>query len=143
VNEFGIDEDEEDKVSDNRNGKYNFRKSALRATIDLYLSKDDAYYVAYRFDTLATAFLGILDFTDNYLAPLLISSVNRLQEINPDVHIVSKRKFSRKELQDYYAQRWDKPILKSNQYVKGVYKILRNSSTTNRPLFSMLLRKIN
>ena len=122
VNEFGVDEDEEDKISDNRSGKYNFRKSALRATFDLYLSRDDAYYVAYRFDTLATAFLGILDFADNYLGPLLISSVSRLQEINPDVHIANKRKFSRKEFENYYEQRWDKPILKSNQYVKGVYK---------------------
>ena len=132
VNEFGVDEDEDDKVSDNRSGKYNFRKSALRATFDFYLSKNDEYYVAYRFDTVASAFLGILDFTESYLGPLLRSSMNRLQEINPEVHIVNKRKFNRTELQNYYAQRWDKPILKSDHYTKGVYKNF-NEFLNNQP----------
>ncbi len=122
INEFEVDENEKDKFTDTRSGWYNARKTALRETFDIYFVKNDEYYVAFRFDTTAAAFLNIKEFSETYLESTLSNSLLRLQIINPQTHIANKRKFTRQELKEYYAGRWDKPILKDTAREKGVYK---------------------
>ena len=132
INEFDVDENDNDKFTENRSGKYAARKTALRATFDFYFAKNDAYYVAYRFDTLASAFLNIKEFSENYLENILQNSISRLQLIDPTTHVINKRKFTRGELEAYYRARWDKPILTDSELVRGVYKNF-TEFLSNRP----------
>ena len=122
INEFEEDENDKDKFIENRSGWYAARKTALRETFDIYFARNDGYYVAYRFDTIAAAFLNIKEFSEAYLEGILTNSLLRLQTINPETHIVNKRKFTRQELKEYYAGRWDKPIIRDSVPQKGVYK---------------------
>ena len=132
INEFEVDENEKDKFIENRSGWYAARKTALRETFDIYFAKNNEYYVAYRFDTIATAFLNIKEFSETYLESILWNSLNRLQSINPQTHIINKRKFSRQELRAYYYGRLDKPILRDSVPQKGVYKNF-NEFLNNQP----------
>jgi len=136
INEFDVDENEDDKFVENRGGRYAARKTGLRATFDIYLEKDDEYFVAYRFDTLASAFLNIKDFSEAYLGDIVQNSIKRLQSIQPETHTANKRKFSRPELEEYYKGRWNKPILKDSVLRRGVYKnfteFLNNQPSNDR-----------
>ncbi len=140
INEFEVDEDESDKVADNRGTKYSARKTALRATFDYYLKKDNEYFVAYRYDTMASAFLNIKDFSQSYLEDFLEVSIKRLQSINPEMHIQNKRIFTRAELENYYKQRWEKPILKDEEFERGVYKTF-NEFLNNHPSITRFVVK--
>ena len=141
INEFEVDEDEKDKFTDNRSGWYNARKTALRETFDIYFVKNDEYYVAYRFDSIGAAFLNIKEFSETYLESILSNSLLRLQTINPQTHIVNKRKFTRSELRDYYAGRWDKPILKDSTREKGVYKNFAEFLNNKPSITSFVVKK--
>jgi hypothetical protein len=141
INEYEVDENEKDKFSENRSGWYAGRKTALRQTFDIYFFKNDDYYVAYRYDTIATAFLNIKEFSEAYLETILWNSLSRLQTINPQTHILNKRKFSRKELQDYYGGRWDKPILRDSMPHKGVYKNFTEFLNNNPSVTHFVVKK--
>jgi hypothetical protein len=138
INEYGVDEDEKDKFTDKRAGRFSAEKTALHATFDFYITNGDKYFVAYRFDTLATAFVSIKDFADAYLSPLLDGSLERLRMINPSENIINKRSFTRTELRNYYDQRWDKPIMKATVFEKGVYKNFAEFAN-NRPSISQFV----
>jgi hypothetical protein len=141
INEFEVDENDKDKFTENRGGWYNARKTALRATFDIYLVKDDACYVAYRFDTLATAFLNIKEFSEAYLETILCNSLLRLQTLNPQTHIVNKRKFTRNELHAYYAGRWNKPIITDVVPESGVYRNFTEFLNNKPSVTNFVVRK--
>ena len=140
INEFEVDENEKDKFTDTRSGRFAEKKTALRETFDIYFEKDDQYYAAYRFDTVASAFLNIKEFSETYLENILLNSLVRLQMINPETHILNKRKFTRQELREYYAARWDKPIIRDSLPQKGVYKNF-NEFLNNKPSITNFLVK--
>ena len=97
------------------------KKTTLKATFDYYITRNDEYFVAYRFDTAATAFLDMKEFNETHLSTIVHTSLRRLEEIDPVSHIKNKRKISLEQLNNYYAQRWDKPILKQPEFERGVY----------------------
>jgi hypothetical protein len=121
LNEFDVDADEKDKTLEKRPGGYSERKTTLKATFDYYITRNDEYFVAYRFDTAATAFLNMKEFSETHMSTIVHTSLRRLEEIDPAAHIKNKRKISLEQLTKYYAQRWDKPILKQTQFERGVY----------------------
>jgi len=141
INEFGVDEDDMDKFTDKRTGRFSSEKTALHATFDFYITTGDKYFVAYRFDTLATAFISIKDFADAYLGQILDGSLQRLQMINPAENIIGKRSFTRSELYNYYAQRWDKPIMKVKTFEKGVYKNFAEFANNHPSISHFVVRK--
>lgn len=135
LKEFETDLDDKDKVLDNTDYSHVDKETLLRANIDFYLSKNGDYYAAYRFDTSATGFLNIKEFSSTYLSEIVHSSISRFQSIKPDSYTANKRKFSRAELVKYYADKWNKPVLKDTQYVRGVYQNF-SEFLNNRPSIS-------
>jgi hypothetical protein len=140
LNQFEVDADEKDKTLDNRIGSYEASKTTLRATFDIFLRKNNEYFVGYRFDTIATAFLDMKEFTDEYLPPVVQSSLAKLESIDPDTHIANKRKFTRDQLEEYYLRRWEKPILKGAEFQRGVYKNF-SEFLNNRPTITQFVVK--
>jgi hypothetical protein len=135
LKEFEADEDDKDKVLDKSGWNTVNKKSSLKIYFDFYLSKDEEYFAAYRFDTLAIGFLNINEFTDAYLSGILHYSFARLQSIEPASYTQNKRKFSRSELVKYYQEKWNKPMLTDSQYVRGVYRSF-SEFVNNRPSIS-------
>jgi hypothetical protein len=140
LNQFEVDADEKDKTLDNRIGSYEASKTTLRATFDIFLRKNNEYFVGYRFDTIATAFLDMKEFTDEYLPSVVQSSLAKLESIDPDTHIANKRKFTRDQLEEYYLRRWEKPILKGAEFQRGVYKNF-SEFLNNRPTITQFVVK--
>ncbi len=125
LKEVLVDEDEDDKIQDNRPGEIRLTKTEFTAIFDVYLNRDDTYFAAYRFDTIATAFLNINEFARVYLEDIILNSIKKLAIINPETIATSKKKLTQLDIRGYYESRWDKKILTEPVVVKGVYQTFK------------------
>ncbi len=121
LREYDVDADDQDKVSDNSGSGMNFRKSCLKLEFDCYINKGDAYYAAFRFDTIVNKFLSLSEFLKDYLKYTLQVALGRAGNLNIDSIAAKKRMFSLQDIDTYYKKRWDMPVLIDGFLQKGVY----------------------
>ncbi len=97
--------------------------NSLLTRMEFYLKKGSDYFILYRYDTMITRNLFILQDASELVEQALGSSLSRLVLLDSKFESIgeNKRKFSWSEIQGHIQKQFDIPILKDSAHVRGVY----------------------
>jgi hypothetical protein len=119
----GLDEEMEKNIR-NTGIDTNIEKiSSLLARMEFYLKKGQDYLALYRYDTMITRNLFILNDASELIEQVLGSSLNRLVLFDSKFQSYgdNKRKFSWSDIDGHLRKQFEIPILKDSVHVRGVY----------------------
>ncbi len=119
----GLDEEMEKNLKNTGIDSNTEKINSLLTRMEFYLKKGSDYFILYRYDTMITRNLFILQDASELVEQALGSSLSRLVLLDSKFESIgeNKRKFSWSEIQGHIQKQFDIPILKDSAHVRGVY----------------------
>jgi hypothetical protein len=119
----GLDEEMEKNIKNTGIDSNTEKISSLLARMEFYLKKGSDYFTLYRYDTMVTRNIFVVDDASELVEQVLGSSLKRLALLDPKFQSIgeNKRKFSWNEIEDHIQKQFDFPVLKDSVHIRGVY----------------------
>jgi hypothetical protein len=95
--------------------------SGIIARIEFYLEKQSKFYPLYRFDTISSRALTVMEAGTQYIEQALEYSLSRLYDADERLADIHARAVTWEEISKFNEQRYDIPILKDTVLRRGVY----------------------